>query len=554
MKKLLLIFLSVFAYFTSNAQLVEFSLLKAAESGDVDAQKYVATKYYNGRGSNKIGQNYEKAYQWFVRAAEQGDSESQYFLATDEQLRHLVNSSVRSTEYWLGAAANNGHRLAIDQYGELLYNKGKYKEAMPFLLQAANQGSPNSHYILAIMHIKGQGTNVNEEIATKEFQYVTASFEQISSDKKIWNGFQEKTQNYLSLIAIKSYEWLAKIYSKDNYSSSESNINSSVSNINKAIELAKKNNYNNNLYVKLLDTRATVYLFNDDNNKCKKDWDEIIKIYPNYASEVNTFLTSVMTGNVDYLVPNSKIDNDNTLAIIIANENYKRVPNVPHAINDGIIFKKYINKTFGVPEENIEYLEDASLNDIKYALTSVSQKCDGFKDRYSVILYYAGHGVPDEKSGEAFLLPVDGFGTDPSSGLNLDDFYATLSEMPAKSIVVLLDACFSGAKRDGGMLMATRGITIKPKMHVPDGKLIVLSATSNDETAFPIEQQKHGLFTYTLLRKIQESGGDITWGELADYVTETVKNRSIDLNGKLQSPTVSVSSSMKEIWRDLKLR
>ena len=104
------------------------------------------------------------------------------------------------------------------------------------------------------------------------------------------------------------------------------------------------------------------------------------------------------------------------------------------------------------------------------------------------------------------------------------------------------------------MLMATRGITIKPKTHVPDGKLIVLSATSNDETAFPIEKQKHGLFTYTLLRKIQETSGDITWGELADYVTETVKNRSIDLNGKLQTPTVSVSPSMKSIWKDIKIR
>ena len=261
-----------------------------------------------------------------------------------------------------------------------------------------------------------------------------------------------------------------------------------------------------------------------------------------------------MTGNVDYLIPKSNRVYDNILAIVIANENYKRVPNVPHAINDGAVFKKYLISTFGIPEENVEYLEDASLNDIKYALANVSQRCNAFKNQVSVIVYYAGHGVPDDKTAEAFLLPVDGFGTDPSSGINLDDFYASLSEMPAKSIVVLLDACFSGAKRDGGMLMATRGITIKPKMQVPDGNLIVLSATSNDETAFPIEQQKHGLFTYTLLRKIQETGGDITWGELADYVTATVKNRSIDINGKLQTPTVSVSSSMKDIWRNLKLR
>lgn len=547
MKKTLLLFLSAFVYLIPNAQLVESSMLKAAESGNIEAQKYVAKKFYSGRGPNKIDRNYERAYQWLVRAAEQGDAESQYFLASDDQLKHLVNRSNRTSEYWLGAAADNGHLLALDEYGELLFNKGKYEDAMPYLLQAANQGSPTSHYILAVMHIQGLGVNKDEDIAKNSFQYVTKFFEQISSDKKIWNESQERIKNLITFNALRSYEWLAKIYYKKDYPVA-------ISNINKAIELAKKNNYKDNLYIDLLDTRATIYLFNDNNSKCQKDWEEILKVFPNYVSEANTFLSNAMTGNVDYLIPDSKFKNENTLAIIIANENYRRVPNVPHAINDGNVIKKYMNKTLGVPEENIEYLEDASLNDIKYALANVSQKCEGFKDKYSVIVYYAGHGVPDDKTAEAFLLPVDGFGTDPSSGLNLDDFYASLSEMPAKSIVVLLDACFSGAKRDGGMLMATRGITIKPKMQVPDGKLIVLSATSNDETAFPIEQQKHGLFTYTLLRKIQETGGDITWGELADYVTATVKNRSIDINGKLQTPTVSVSSSIKDIWRNLKLR
>ena len=547
MKKTLLLFLSVFVYLISNAQLVESSMLKAAESGDIEAQKYVAKKFYTGRGPNRVEQNYEKSYQWFVRAAEQGDAESQYFLATDDELRHLVNRSPRKSEYWLGAAADNGHLLALDEYGELLFNEGKYEDAMPYLLKAANQGSHTSHYILAVMHIQGLGINKNEEIATKGFQYVTKSFEEISSDKGAWNSFQDKTRNLLTFNALRSYEWLAKIYYKKDYTVA-------VSNINKAIELAKKNNYKNNFYVELLDTRATIYLFNDDNAKCQKDWEEILTIFPNYASEANTFLSNVMTGNVDYLVPDSKLNNENTLAIIIANENYKRVPNVPHAINDGKVIMKYMNRTFGIPEENIEYLEDASLNDIKYAIANVSQKCEGFKDKYSVIVYYAGHGVPDEKSSEAFLLPIDGFGTDPSTGLALEDFYNSLSKLSAKSVVVLLDACFSGTKRDGGMLMASRGITIKPKIQVPDGKLIVLSATSDDQTAFPIEEQKHGLFTYTLLRKIQETEGNITWGELADFVSETVKLKSVDLIGKLQSPTVSVSSSLKDSWRSIKIK
>lgn len=300
--------------------------------------------------------------------------------------------------------------------------------------------------------------------------------------------------------------------------------------------------------------KGILFLMEGKVDMAKKMWNKTMEISPSYAMQSTSELARAMNKSIDCGIPACNETNPNCYAIIIANENYKRVPNVPYAINDGKIFNRYLTTTLGIPENNIEYLEDASLNDIKYALSNISQRCDAFKDQMSVIIYYAGHGVPDDKTSEAYLLPVDGFGTDPSSGFNLDDLYSTLSSMPAKSIVVLLDACFSGAKRDGGMLMATRGITIKPKMHVPEGRLIVLSATSNDETAFPIEEQKHGLFTYTLLRKIQETGGNISWGELTDYVTETVKSRSIDLNGKLQTPTVSVSASMKDIWRNFKLR
>lgn len=129
-----------------------------------------------------------------------------------------------------------------------------------------------------------------------------------------------------------------------------------------------------------------------------------------------------------------------------------------------------------------------------------------------------------------------------------------MREISIIDCLVLLDACFSGTRRDGGMLLATRGISITPKIQVLYGNLIITSATPDDQTAIPHENPKHGLFTYTLLRKTQETGESITLGELADYVTETVKNQSIDIIGKLQSPTVTISSFLKESWRSLKLK
>ena len=43
-------------------------------------------------------------------------------------------------------------------------------------------------------------------------------------------------------------------------------------------------------------------------------------------------------------------------------------------------------------------------------------------------------------------------------------------------------------------------------------------------------------------------------GELTDYVTQEVKRQSIVTNGKLQTPTVSLSDYKRENWRNLMLK
>lgn len=53
----------------------------------------------------------------------------------------------------------------------------------------------------------------------------------------------------------------------------------------------------------------------------------------------------------------------NTFVLIISNENYKYEQTVPFALNDGETFKLYCEKTLGIPEKNIRYSSDATLND-----------------------------------------------------------------------------------------------------------------------------------------------------------------------------------------------
>ena len=89
---------------------------------------------------------------------------------------------------------------------------------------------------------------------------------------------------------------------------------------------------------------------------------------------------------------------------------------------------------------------------------------------------------------------------------------------------------------------------------VVDGNIVVFSAVSGDQTAYPYKPSEHGLFTYYLLKKLKESRGDVSLGELSDYITTNVKQRSIVVNDKLQTPEVVASEQLSSSWRTLRLR
>ena len=214
------------------------------------------------------------------------------------------------------------------------------------------------------------------------------------------------------------------------------------------------------------------------------------------------------------------------------------------------IFAQYCQKTLGIPMQNIRKYKDATFGSMLSALNDIKDIADAYNGDMNVIFYYAGHGIPDEKSKNAYLLPTDGYGSDVATGYSLENLYKTFGSLPSKSITVFLDACFSGAKRDGNMLPSARGVAIKVKQTIPVGNMVVFTAAQGDETAYPYKEEEHGLFTYYLLKKLQETKGNATLGELSDYIKEQVERQSIVTNGKLQSPSIMATSSIGNEWKN----
>lgn len=208
-------------------------------------------------------------------------------------------------------------------------------------------------------------------------------------------------------------------------------------------------------------------------------------------------LPQTPSSDVDVNFPDYPATNENTFAVIIANENYQEEAKVEYALNDGETMKQYCHKLLGLPEENIHIRKDATRNNLISEIAWMRKVADAYKGSARFIVFYAGHGIPDEKNGMSYLLPIDGKGTMLETGYSLQRFYKELGEMPSAGVFVFMDACFSGSKRGDGMLASARGVAIKAKPQEANGEMVIFSAAQGDETAYPLKEKGHGLFTYS---------------------------------------------------------
>ena len=287
-----------------------------------------------------------------------------------------------------------------------------------------------------------------------------------------------------------------------------------------------------------------------------------ISIDGEYA-KVTVINEASLSSDVDKNIPVDSIVNEYKYALIIGNENYskhqtglKAESNVDYAINDAFAFKKYAESTLGVPKDHITYVTDALSSKMKSEIAKLVElsKIESMQNKIEIIFYYAGHGFPDDNTKKGYLVPVDITGSTVTSGIALTDLYKDLSNENVKKASIFLDACFSGGGRNEG-LVAARGVLIKSEDEkIENGNLVVFTASSGDQKSLPYVDKGHGMFTYFLLKKLQETKGDISYDELSQYIKNNVEVNSINKNGTIQNPNILVSPQLGEEWKTWTLK
>jgi len=265
---------------------------------------------------------------------------------------------------------------------------------------------------------------------------------------------------------------------------------------------------------------------------------------------------ATLTSVVDKNIPESTKKYPNRFALIIGNENYTDYQlglssemDVAFARNDASVFRQYAEKILGIEERNIFFITDATAGKMNQEISKVVALLKRIGSNAELFFYYAGHGLPDESTHIPYLIPVDVSAANLSSAIKLGDLYNKFSETGAGRITVFLDACFTGGGRESGLL-AARSVKVKPKDDLIFGNMVVFTASSGEQSSLPNQTEKHGMFTYFLLKKLQESRGNVSYGELAGYIKHEVSLESIRKNSKEQDPSVLISAQIENVWEN----
>jgi hypothetical protein len=225
---------------------------------------------------------------------------------------------------------------------------------------------------------------------------------------------------------------------------------------------------------------------------------------------------------------------ENAYAVVIGIDTYRnKLPKADFASHDAQIMADYLTKAMGFEEENVAVL----LND-RAAKTDLEKYIEHWLPKRvepgaTVFIYFSGHGSPNPKTGDSYLVPYDG---DPAfvdaTGYPLKRLYDQLGKLPAKEVVVMLDSCFSGA---GGRSVIAKGmrpmvLSVENQM-LASGKTVVLAASQGNQVSSTYDQKSHGLLTYYFLKGLQgeadkNKDGSIDLAEVFAYVKPQVERKA----------------------------
>ena len=150
---------------------------------------------------------------------------------------------------------------------------------------------------------------------------------------------------------------------------------------------------------------------------------------------------------------NKLVQEGTRYALIIANQDYKDSAfgklDTPLADAQALadrLGKKFDFKTSLTSNDQTTslILRNANKRDMERALSRLRTVMTAAD---SLVVFYAGHGIYEKETHQAYWLPVDAEANEPQTWLSAHDVRSAIQRLEARHVLVVADSCFSGAFR-----------------------------------------------------------------------------------------------------------
>jgi hypothetical protein len=189
--------------------------------------------------------------------------------------------------------------------------------------------------------------------------------------------------------------------------------------------------------------------------------------------------------------------------------------------------------------------KNATAKGISEAFGAIRKEMEYGEGNDMAVIMYSGHGamLGNDGSREFYILPYDvDTRTDliPDNAISVTELKKRLNSIALKGrVLVLLDACRSGAAMSNGVPMAVNGDFLREAL--ASTNISILTSSSKDEASREDSSWQNGAFTEVLLQALGGQADDdanrvISVAELAKYMDSNLNSLT---NGK-QTPGMTV--------------
>lgn len=200
------------------------------------------------------------------------------------------------------------------------------------------------------------------------------------------------------------------------------------------------------------------------------------------------------------------IDHTQTMVLIIGVSEFPEdttINAIPNVLANVQLLKSSLTdpELIGVPESNVS----VSVNEHKSKIERKLKKiCEETRDkRYTLLIYYSGHGILSSSDYKLYLTTAHTIRTDLEiDGIHIDTFKKYIRRSRAARKIVILDCCHSGAYIE---TMGDVASIIQAGINDFEGTYIMTSAAADEPALFPVgHPEKPTYFTGKLVEILHE--------------------------------------------------